>query len=150
MPSSSSKVVRQQPSKAPASPAKPQRRAQPSLHAAPRPSPLISDGATTEADLCKWTDWFARFHTDPAELYIPLALRTVDCVVTVQRGQPAESQAPRLMRCVREVAKFNGAEDIEWKLITWVPGLPGAQFQSCASHDDAMNLLDAPPAPVLF
>ena len=150
MPSSSSKVVRQQPPKAQTRPAMPQRRAQPLLQPAHKPSPLISDGATTEADLCKWTDWFARFHTDPAELYVPLALRTVDCVVTARQEPAAEPQAPRLMRCVREVAKFNGAEGIEWKLITWVPGLPGAQFQGCASHDDAMNLLDAPPAPVSF
>jgi hypothetical protein len=54
------------------------------------------------------------------------------------------------MRCVREVAKFNGAEGIKWKLITWVPGLPGMRFQPCASHDEAMVLLDAPPTPVFF
>jgi hypothetical protein len=87
---------------------------------------------------------------DPAEPYIPLALRTVDCVVTVQRQPPTEPPAPRLMRCVREVAKFNGAEGIQWKLITWVPGLPGMRFQPCASHDDAMALFDAPPTPVSF
>lgn len=150
MPSSCSKVVCKQPFAAPAQPAKPRRRGRPAPEALASASSLISDGATTEADLCKWTDWFARFHTDPMGLYVPFALRTVDCIVTLRREQPAEPQTPRLMRCVREVAKFNGTEGIEWKLITWVPGLPGAQFQSCVSHDDAMNLLDAPPAPVSF
>lgn len=147
MPSSCSEVVRKQSSTAAAKLKKPQRRAP---RAQPKPSPLISDGATTEADLCTWTNSFARFHTDPTELYVPLALRTVDCIVTLRQQTPAEPLAPRLMRCVREVAKFNGAQGVEWKLITWIPGLPGAQFQGCASHDDAMNLLDAPPAPVTF
>jgi hypothetical protein len=54
------------------------------------------------------------------------------------------------MRCVREVAKFNGVKGTEWGLITWVPGLPGAQFQRCVTLDDAMSLLDGPPAPVSF
>jgi hypothetical protein len=51
---------------------------------------------------------------------------------------------------VREVAKFNGTEGIEWKFIIWVPGLPGAQVAHCASLADAMTLLNAPPSPVLF
>lgn len=149
MPSSRSKVARKQQPKPTAKRAKPQRRAQASLHAGATASPLIADGVTTEADLCKWTDWFARFHTDPTVLYIPLALRTVDCVVTVQRQPSAKPQPPRLMRCVREVAKFNGAKGVEWKLITWVPGLPGAQFQPLSSLDEAMTQLEAPPAPSL-
>lgn len=147
MPSSCPKVVRNQQPKARAKPTKAQRRDAPALHLLAAPSPFISDGATTEADLCKWADWFARFHTDPSELYVPLALRTVDCIVDVPQETPT---VPRLMRCVREVAKLNGAEGIEWKLITWVPGLPGMQCQRCASLDEAMTQLDSPPAPVLF
>ena len=150
MPSSCSKVVRKQSPKPTANVAKPQRRNEPSLRMLASPSLFIVDGTTTEADLCKWADWFARFHSDPAELYVPIALRTVDCVVSVQDKPPTAPWSPRLMRCVREVVKFNGAHGVEWKLITWVPGLPGAQFQKCASHDDAMTLLDAPPAPVSF
>jgi len=129
MPSSRSKVVRKK---------------QPKLTA---PSPLIADGATSEADLCRWADWFGQFHQDPL-LHVPIALRTVDCEVTVQRSQSTDP--PRCLRCIREVAKFNGTEGVEWMLITWVPGLPGMQFQRCASLDEAMSLLDAPPSPVSF
>src|SRR5580704_4857052 len=100
MPSSCSKVVRKQQPKSAAKQAKPQQREQSMLRVLVAPSPLIADGATTEADLCKWVHWFARFHTDPSELYVPLALRTVDCAVTVQRQPPTEPQPPRLMRCV--------------------------------------------------
>ena len=155
MPASGPKVVRKQPPTPTSSRGqghrldKP-REEGPHLHALGQSSRLIVDGATTEADLCQWADWFARFHTDPVELYVPLVLRTIDCVVTVRAKSPLEPTLARLMRCVREVAKFNGAHGVEWKLITWVPGLPGAQFQKCASHDDAMTLLDAPPAPVSF
>ena len=150
MPSSCSKVVRKQQPEPSAKQAQPHRRVKAPLRMRAKPSPLIADGATTEADLCKWVDWFARFHTDPTELYVPLALRTVDCAVTVQQQPPTEPQPPRLMRCVREVAKFNGAKGVEWKLITWVPGLPGAQFQPFPSLDEAMTQLEAPPAPVAF
>ena len=150
MPSSRSKVVRKQPPKSNAELAKRGHREKPVRPAQAPSSPLIADGATAEADLCRWVDWFARFHTDPPGLYIPLALRTVDCLVTVRGQPPAEPQAPRLMRCVREVVKFNGAKAVEWKLVIWVPGLPGAQFQPCASLDEAMNQLEAPPAPVAF
>lgn len=104
----------------------------------------VSDTATTERDLTEWVGWFARFHDEPLGLYVPFDLRMLDCHVEAH-GQPVA-----IHRCVREVAKFNGANGIEWMLITWVPGLPGAQFQRCASHNDAMNLLDAPPAPVSF
>lgn len=151
MPSSYSKVVPKRQSNHQAMPVKAQRRSKsaprPSTHP---PSPLISDGTTTEADLCEWVGWFARFHTDPTELYVPLALRTVDCIVKVKPKPAAADQPARLMRCVREVVKFNGAEGVRWKVITWVPGLPGAQFQPCTSYDDAMILLDAPPVPVFF
>jgi len=150
MPSSRSKVVRKQQLKSNAEFAKRGHREKPVRPAQAPSSPLIADGATTEADLCRWVDWFAGFHTDPPGLYIPLALRTVDCLVAVQGKPPAEPQAPRLMRCVREVAKFNGAKAVEWSLVIWVPGLPGAQFHPCASYDEAMNLLDAPPKPVAF
>jgi len=148
MPSSSSKVVRKQQPSPSAQPAKAQRRAQSWPRVPDAPSPFISDGATTEADLCKWANWFARFHTDPMELYVPIALRTVDCDVSVRQAEPTEP--PRLLRCVREVAKFNSIAGVEWKLITWVPGLPGAQVAPCASLADAMKQLDAPAAPVSF
>ena len=55
---------------------------------------------------------------------------------------PSPREAPRPIRV--EVNATLGA------LRPLVPGLPGAQFQKCASHDDAMTLLDAPPAPVSF
>ena len=84
------------------------------------------------------------------ELYVPLALRTVDCVVTVRTKFPEDPPPPRLMRCIREVAKFNGAGGVEWKLVTWVPGLPGVQFVTCASEAEAMQRLDEPGAPVTF
>lgn len=150
MPSSCSKVVLKQQPQQQVTQGTPQRRGIIAIRVLRGASPLISDGATTEAALCEWAVWFARFHTDPSELYVPLALRTVDCVVTVQRQPPTQPKEPHLMRCVREVAKFNGAQGVEWMLITWVPGLPGAQFNRCASHDAAMSLLDAPPAPVSF
>lgn len=148
MPSSCSKVVRKQQPTAPAQPAKAQRQGKLRPKVPDAPSPFISDGTTTEADLCKWANWFARFHTDPMELYVPIALRTVDCDVSVRQAEPTEP--PRLLRCVREVAKFNSIAGVEWKLITWVPGLPGAQFQSCGSLGVAMTLLESPPEPVCF
>ncbi len=148
MPSSSSKVVHKQLSKPMGKSAKPHRRENPALRVRSAPSPLIADGVTSDADLCKWADCFGRFHTDPSELYVPVALRTVDCLVTVQRSEP--TQAPRRLRCVREIAKFNGVEGVEWKLMTWVPGLPGVQFQCCASEDEAMILLESPPETVTF
>lgn len=148
MPSSCSKVVRKQQSIAPAQSAMAQRRGKSQPKPPDAPSLVISDGATTEADLCKWADWFARFHTDPMELYVPIALRTVDCDVSVTHADPSEP--PRRLRCVREVAKFNGVAGVEWKLITWVPGLPGVQFQSCGSLGVAMTLLESPPEPVCF
>ena len=148
MPSSCSKVVRKQQSTAPAQPTKAQRRGKSRRKTPDAPSPVISDGITTETDLCKWANWFARFHTDPMELYVPIALRTVDCDVSVRHAEPAEPS--RLLRCVREVAKFNGMAGVEWKLITWVPGLPGAQVAPCASLADAMRQFEAPASPVSF
>ena len=146
MPSSCSKVVRKQQPSALVQPAKVQRRGKSRPKVLDAPSPFISDGSTTEADLCKWANWFARLHTDPMELYVPIALRTVDCDVSVRHAEPTDP--PRLLRCVREVAKFNSIAGVEWKLITWVPGLPGAQVAPCASLADAMKQLDAPAAPV--
>ena len=113
-----------------------------------RGSAVIDDGLTTEASLCEWTAWFARFHTDPSELYVPLALRTVDCVVTVHAD--GKQLVSRTMRCIREVAKFNGAKGVRWSLIIWIPGLPGVQFQRCANLDAAMTAMDSPPAPLSF
>lgn len=155
MPASGPKVVRKQPPTPTSSPGPAPRPGSPRveplhLRAIGQSSRLIADGATTEADLCRWADWFARFHTDPMELYVPLALRTVDCVVTVRAKSPEAPPPPRLMRCIREVAKFNGAEGVEWKLVTWVPGLPGVQFVTCASEADAMQRLDALPATITF
>lgn len=155
MPASGPKVVRKQPPAPTSSRGQGHRRAKareegPHLHALGQSSQRIADGATTEADLCQWADWFARFHTDPMELYVPLALRTVDCVVTVRTKSPEDPTPPRLMRCIREVAKFNGAHRVEWKLVTWVPGLPGVQFVPCASEAEAMQRLDEPAAAIMF
>ena len=137
MPSSCSIVVRNKKPSAKSPSRKSRRLAGPASGSALLSSPLITDGFTTEASLCEWSAWFARFHTDPSELYVPIALRTIDCQVTV----PAQPQ--RLMLCVREVAKFNGAKGVEWLLVTWIPGLPGVQFRHCDSQDDAMRLLDS-------
>ena len=155
MPASCPKVVRKKPPAPTSSRGQGQRLDKPReegphLHALGQPSRLIADGATTEADLCQWADWFARFHTDPMKLYVPLALRTVDCPVTVRAKSPSEAPTTRLMRCIREVAKFNGAGGVEWKLVTWVPGLPGVQFMPCASEAEAMQRLNAPAAPIMF
>ena len=49
------------------------------------------------------------------ELYVPIALRTVDCDVSVLHDEPPESLRP--LRCVREVAKFNSLAGVEWILI---------------------------------
>ena len=100
--------------------------------------------STTERDLADWVSWFARFHADPLGLYVPYDLRMLDCCVEAD-GQPAA-----VHRCVREVAKFNGVAGIEWMLITWVPGLPGAQFQRWPSLDDAARAIAAPAATVRF
>ena len=94
--------------------------------------------------MADWVGWFARFHTDPAGLYVPYGLRTVDCLVEAD-GKPAITH-----RCVREVAKFNGGRGVEWLLITWVPGLPGAQSQHFSSSGEAMAQFDEPPALVKF
>jgi hypothetical protein len=155
MPSSCPKVVRKQPptptsSRGHAPEREKPRDERPHLHALGQSSRIIADGSTTEADLCQWADWFARFHTDPMELYVPLALRSVDCVVSVRAKSPEEPTPPRLMRCIREVAKFNGADGVAWQLVTWVPGLPGVQFCRCDSEAQAMQRLDEPPAPVTF
>lgn len=144
MPSSSSKVVRKRQPK----PDGAQQLVEPMPSAQNAPSPVISDGITTEADLCAWAGWFGRFHTDPMPLYIPIAVRTIDCDVLVRRA--AQNPSPRFLRCVREVAKSHHATGIEWKLITWVPGLPGMQIASCASLEDAMAQFDAPPLSLLF
>lgn len=146
LPSSCSQVVSKRFQSAPARKASPRKR--PAPHKLTPSSPVIADRVTTEADLCEWANCFARFHTDPRELYIPLALRTVDCLVEVRPKPPAAPIPPRLMRCVREVAKFNSAQGIEWMLIAWVPGLPGMQFQRCASLEEAMTRLDSPPDPI--
>lgn len=98
--------------------------------------------AEKDDELLTWLRWFYRFHTDPP-LYIPYALRTLDCTVELRQHQGPD--AVRTMRCVREVAKFNGAKAIEWLLITWMPGLPGMAFQRCASQEAAMALLDSAP-----
>lgn len=148
MPSSCSQVVSKHFPSAPAR--KGSLRNKPAPRKLTPPLSVIADGVTTEADLCEWADCFARFHTDPRELYIPLALRTVDCLVEVRPQPPAAPTPPRMMRCVREVAKFNGAQGIELMLITWVPGLPGMQFQRCASLEEAMTWIDSLPAPILL
>jgi len=105
------------------------------------PIPLTS---TRERDMADWVGWFGRFHAEPTGLYVPYGLCTVDCRVEVD-DQPALTH-----RCVREVAKFNGARGVEWRLITWVPGLPGVQMQSCASLEEATMALQAPAQTVRF
>lgn len=119
-----------------------QRRA--SQHDWPTSTIWVPMTSTTEQDLADWASCFARFHADPLGLYVPYDLRMLDCRVEAD-GQPAA-----VHRCVREVAKFNGSKGIEWLLITWVPGLPGMQFQRCASLEDATRALAAPAVPVYF
>lgn len=108
-----------------------------------RPVAMPGNAERDDDELLTWLGWFYRFHTDPP-LYIPYALRTLDCTVELRQRQG--SDAARTMRCVREVAKFNGANAVDWLLITWVPGLPGVTFQRCASQEAAMALLDSAPA----
>ena len=148
MPSSRSVVVRNQKPQPITQSGQASPRRERTTRGVTRDSSVIGDGLTTEASLCEWTAWFARFHTDPSELYVPLALRTVDCVVTVHAdgNQPVS----RTMRCIREVAKTNGVKGVCWSLISWIPGLPGMQFQRCATLDAAMTAMDAPPAPLSF
>lgn len=148
MPSSRSVVVRHQKPKSSirSGPVRPRRER--ATCGDSRGSLVIDDGLTTEASLCEWTAWFARFHTDPSELYVPLALRSVDCVVTVHTN--GKQPVSRTMRCIREVAKFNGAKGVRWSLIIWIPGLPGVQFQRCATLNAAMTAMDSPPAPLSF
>jgi hypothetical protein len=99
---------------------------------------------TDERDITVWLGWFHRFHTDPAGLYVPIALRTVDCMVR-NEGRPAV-----LHRCIREVAKFNGKRGLTWHVITWVPSLPAMQFESCDSEQAAMSRLEIPAQPIRF
>jgi hypothetical protein len=106
-----------------------------------RPVANRGDEERDDDELLTWLGWFYRFHTDPP-LYIPYALRTLDCTVELRQRQGAALT----MRCVREVAKFNGVRAVEWLLITWVPRLPGVTFQHCESEQEAMALLDSAPA----
>jgi hypothetical protein len=99
---------------------------------------------TDERDIAAWLGWFHRFHTSPTGLYVPIALRTVDCPVSTE-GQPAV-----LHRCVREVARFNGKGGVTWSVITWVPGLQAMQFEPCESEQSAMSRLESPAQPVRF
>lgn len=104
----------------------------------------LTSTETDERDITDWLGWFHRFHTSPPSLYLPVALRTVDCLVSTE-GRPAV-----LHRCVREVAKFNGARGVTWHVITWVPGLLAMQFEPCESEQAAMWRLESPPQPVRF
>lgn len=142
MPSSCSIVVRNKTARTQHSSHKAHRRGRKTARCRGSASRLISDGCTTEASLCEWTAWFARFHTDPSGLYVPIGLRTVDCIVTVG------AEPPRRMLCVREVAKFNGARGVQWMLISWLPGLSGVQFHHCDSLSDALMRLEATPDPI--
>lgn len=148
MPSSRSVVVRNQKPKPITQSGQVRPRRERTIRDVTRGSAVIDDGLTTEASLCEWTAWFARFHTDPSEQYVPLALRTVDCMVTVHAD--GKQLVSRKMRCIREVAKFNGDKGVRWSLIIWIPGLPGMQVQRCATLDAAMTAMDEPPAPLSF
>lgn len=148
MPSARSVVVRNQKPKSSTQSGQARPRRERTTCGVTRDSAVIDDGLTTEASLCEWTAWFARFHTDPSELYVPLALRTVDCVVTVHAV--GKQPVSRTLRCIREVAKFNGAKGVRWSLIIWIPGLPSVQLQCYATLDAAMTAMDSPPAPLAF
>lgn len=100
--------------------------------------------------MSRWVDWFARFHADPMGLYVPLGLRSIDCTVTVHPKPSEQPAVPRQMRCIREVAKFNGHSKVEWHVITWVPGLLAMQFEFCESEQAAMARLESPAQPVSF
>lgn len=104
----------------------------------------LTPADTDERDITVWLGWFHRFHADPAGLYVPIALRTVDCMVR-NEGRPAV-----LHRCIREVAKFNGKSTVTWHVITWVPSLPAIQFESCDSEQAAMSRLESPAQPIRF
>ena len=104
----------------------------------------LTPADTDERDITVWLGWFHRFHTDPAGLYVPIALRTVDCRVS-NDGRPDV-----LQRCIREVAKSNGKHGVTWHVITWVPGLLAMQFESCESQQAAMSRLESPAQPIRF
>lgn len=99
---------------------------------------------TDERDIAAWLGWFDHFHASPTGLYVPIALSTVDCLVSAE-GLPAV-----LHRCIREVAKFNGARGVTWHVITWVPGLQAMRFEPCESGQAAMWRLESLPQPVRF
>ena len=110
----------------------------------------LGETATTESDMKFWLGWFARFHGEEPSRYVAYALRTVDCRVIVNSEAAEPAPQPQTLRCIREVAKFDGAKGVEWLLITWICGLPGVQFQRCTSLANAMARLDAAPSDVVF
>lgn len=117
----------------------------------PRPrDPSLGNTATAESDMKFWAGWFARFHCEEPSHYVVYALRTVDCPVRVSAASTEPASPPQFLRCVREVAKFDGAKGVRWLLITWVCGLPGVQFQRCASLEEATARLDETPSTVTF
>lgn len=115
-------------------------------HRAPATEPRyhLKPTETDERDITLWLDWFHRFHSNPAGLYVPIALRTIDGTVSAAAG-PAVSH-----RCIREVAKWNGKRGVGWYVITWVPGLLAMQFESFESEQAAMSRLESPARPIRF
>lgn len=115
------------------------------------PSPAIGDTCTTHNQMLFWVGWFARFHTDGPP-YVPYEIKTIDCPVVHGDGSPVlrSDGQQQMMRCVREMSRTEVKNTVEWHIISWNVGQPGASFQRCASHDEAIVIFHAPPSPVLL
>lgn len=125
-------------------------RAPPIRASAEAPSPTIADTCTTHKEMLDWVAWFARFHTEEPP-YVPYEIKTIDCPVVRADGSPVlrSDGQPQMMRCVREVARSEIGDRVEWKMISWNVGQPGATFEPCASLGDAITAFNTPPNPVL-
>lgn len=115
------------------------------------PSPAVGNTCTTHNEMLFWVGWFARFHNDSPP-YVPYELKTLDCPVVRADGSPAllSDGQPQMMRCVREVARSEVGDSVEWHMISWNLSQIGATFHRCASLDEALAAFNAPPAPVLL
>lgn len=114
-----------------------------------QPSPPIGDTCTTHNQMLFWVGWFARFHTD-GRPYVPYEIKTIDCPIVRSDGSPVldADGKPKVMRCVRELARSEVGGVVRWQMITWNIGQVGATFQRCASLDEARDVFSAPILPV--
>lgn len=114
-----------------------------------QPSPPIADTCTTHNEMLFWVGWFARFHEGEPR-HVPYELKTLDCPVMREDGSPVlrSDGQPQMMRCLREVARFELGGTVEWNMIAWNTGQVGVTFQKYATLSEALRAFNAPPAPV--